>query len=274
VNERIISIQIYKNSSAKALNPLSHYSIRLGIRELMVASLLIMAMLFLNWPSKLNANPSIDFYSLNSPPPGIKSLEPLIEKWWNWWVAHPQNIANNWPQCLKTDSSIGNNKLVFTANPANAIPSNTNAREQKCEISASQLLYLTVYPGECSTGSKPGGGEMPDTKNPADLLACAQDSNKVIRLMKVIVDGQDVSSHIIRQSTSSPFKFVIPPSNVADYKAPIIGNNTSMAENYYLFFKPMPVGDHKIELEVIRQPLQANQPVEHDVAKWDIKVKP
>ena len=42
----------------------------------------------------------------------------------------------------------------------------------------------------------------------------------------------------------------------------------------FYFFKPLPIGDHKINVEVIRQPLQANQPVEHDVAKWDIKVKP
>jgi hypothetical protein len=47
---------------------------------------------------------------------------------------------------------------------------------------------------------------------------------------------------------------------------------SSQAENYYLLFKPLPVGDHTIELEVIRQPLQANQPIEHDVAKWNIKV--
>ncbi|MGC2427301.1 MAG: hypothetical protein WA421_09710 [Nitrososphaeraceae archaeon] len=37
-----------------------------------------------------------------------------------------------------------------------------------------------------------------------------------------------------------------------------------MAENYYLFFKPLPLGD-------IRQPLQANQPTEHDVVNWDLK---
>ena len=36
----------------------------------------------------------------------------------------------------------------------------------------------------------------------------------------------------------------------------------------------LPVGDHTIEVEVIRQPLQANQPVEHDVAKWNVKVVP
>jgi hypothetical protein len=64
----------------------------------------------------------------------------------------------------------------------------------------------------------------------------------------------------------------VPQNNSADFKAPIVGgHNYAMAENYYLFFKPLPLGDHTINLEVIRQPLQAKQPVEHDVAKWDIK---
>jgi hypothetical protein len=93
--------------------------------------------------------------------------------------------------------------------------------------------------------------------------------------MQVKVDGKDVSSHIIRQTTSQPFKFNIKPENADDWKPPIVGgNNTSMAENYYLLFKPLPVGNHTIELEVIRQPLQADQPVEHDVAKWNINVVP
>lgn len=37
-----------------------------------------------------------------------------------------------------------------------------------------------------------------------------------------------------------------------------------MAQIYYLFFKPLPA-DHTIELEVIWQPLEANQPVEHEM---------
>jgi hypothetical protein len=66
---------------------------------------------------------------------------------------------------------------------------------------------------------------------------------------------------------------VVPLDNAFDFKPPISGgNNTSMAEDYYLFFKPLPVGHHTIGLEVIRVPLQANQPVEHDVANWDINV--
>ena len=47
-----------------------------------------------------------------------------------------------------------------------------------------------------------------------------------------------------------------------------------MAENYYMFFKPLPVWYHTIEAELIRQPLQADQPVEHHVTKWNIRVTP
>jgi hypothetical protein len=254
---------------------LSFDTIRLDLR-LMLSFLLMMAIIILSNPSMLYATNSVDFYSPNSPPAGIKSVEPLIAKWWNWWEAHPASIANNWPECIKGDGgTIGNNQsIVFLANSAFAVESNANSRNQKCEISSNQLLYLTVYPGECSTGSKPHEGEFPDTKNPADLLACAQDSNKVMKLMHVKVDGKDVSSNIVRQSTSKPFNFIVNPDNADDWKAPIVGgNNTSMAENYYLFFKPLPVGDHTIDLHVIRQP-PAPQPIEDHIVKWTLKVVP
>lgn len=244
----------------------------------LLASLLVIVTITLSSHSKVYASNSVDFYSLNSPPPGIKSLETLIGNWWNWWEDHPTNMASNWPECFTGDGGvIDNHALVFTPNPAWAVESNPNATNQKCQISSHQLLYFTVYPGECSTifGSNPPAGEFPDIKSVDGLLKCAQDVNKVIKKMQVKVDSQDVSSHIIRQTISQPFNFVIKPENADDWDAPIVGgNNTSMAENYYLFFKPLPVGDHQIELEVIRQPLQANQPVEHDVAKWDIKVVP
>jgi hypothetical protein len=179
------------------------------------------------------------FYSPNSPPPGVKSLEPLIVRWWNWWTAMPAATALNWPQCIKGDGGkIGNSQsIVFLGNTAQAVDKNANARNQKCQISSNQLLYLTVYPGECSTGSKPHEGEFPDTKNPADLLNCAKDENRVIKLMQVKVAGKDISSNIVRQTTSQPFKWILPADNAFELPAPIAGgNNTSMAENYYLLF--------------------------------------
>jgi hypothetical protein len=50
--------------------------------------------------------------------------------------------------------------------------------------------------------------------------------------------------------------------------------NIEQTLGHLILFKPLPAGDHTIEVEVIRQPVQANQPVEHDVAKWNIKVVP
>src|SRR5919112_1442603 len=198
------------------MHPLSLYSIRLGTRKMIFLTLLMTAIIVITTSSSksLYASPAgIDFYSPDSPPAGVKSLEPLIAKWWNWEVTIPITVDENWPQCLKGDGGvIGNNQsVVFLGNPSFATAQNVNARNQKCEISSSQLLYLTVYTGECSTGSKPHEGEYPDTKSPTDLLNCAQDANKEIKLMQVKVDGQDVSSNIVRQTTSQPFNLNIPP---------------------------------------------------------------
>jgi hypothetical protein len=43
-----------------------------------------------------------------------------------------------------------------------------------------------------------------------------------------------------------------------------------LAQNYYLFLKAMPVGNHTIEYHVIRA--SPGQAVENDVAHYDIKV--
>jgi hypothetical protein len=225
------------------------------------------------------ASPSrMGFYSPESPPNGVESLEPLMAKWWNWRTALPTDVANNWPECLKGDGgTIGNNQsVVFVGDPVAALAgTNENAKNQKCEISSNQLLYLTVYAGECSTGSKPHEGEFPDTKSPAALLDCAKDSNLVMKLMQVKVDGEDVSSNIVRQTTTKPFNYVVPLVNAFDWQPPLAGgNNSAMAENYYLFFQPMPVGDHTIELKVIKQPPRASQPIQNLAAKWDFKVVP
>jgi hypothetical protein len=250
----------------KLMHLIPLYTIRLGL----FLTLLIATILVIGSPLKLYASQSgVGFYSNNSPPVGMKSLEPLIGKWWNFWVDHPVSYHETWPECVKGDGgTVGNNQsVVFLGDPASAVEKNVNARNQKCTISANQLLYLTVYSGECSEGEFPG-------YSTADLLKCGQDSNKVMKLMQVKVDGKDVSSNIIRQSTSQPFIWNVPAVNPYELKEPVVGKHQSMAESYYLFFKPMPVGDHTIELEVIRVPLEANQPVEHDVAKWDIKVVP
>jgi hypothetical protein len=236
------------------------------------------AIIIVSSPLGLYATTSgIGFYSPDSPPPGVKSLEDLIGDWWNKRVAQDPKTANSWPECFKEEGGmIGNNQsVVFVGDPVTALPVNKNATNQRCEISSDQLLYLTVYAGECSTGSRPGEGEYPDTKSPAALLDCAKDSNKELILKQVKVDGKDVSSNIVRQTTAQPFNWNVSKDNVFEWPAPIAGgNNTSMAENYYLFFKPMPLGDHTIDLHVIKDPPGGTQPVQDLVAKWYFKVVP
>jgi hypothetical protein len=83
---------------------------------------------------------------------------------------------------------------------------NVNATHQACQILASQLLYLSVYEGECSQGED-------HLQRIDQLVGCAIDSKGVIKLMKVTVDGADVSSNILR--TTDPFVYTIRSSDNA-----------------------------------------------------------
>ncbi|MGC2573920.1 MAG: hypothetical protein WA364_20580 [Candidatus Nitrosopolaris sp.] len=229
-------------------------------------SLLLMSLIIVSSPLKLQAQTGIGFYSPNSPPAGMKSFDSLIAKWWDFASNLPSRIGNTWPICLKTDVTINNHSIVFLGDLAHAPAGgdNVNATHQTCQISSSQLLYLSVYDGECSQGEAPG-------QSIPQLLTCAKDSNKIMKLMQVKVDGKDVSSNIVRETTSQPFILNIRSSdNWAGTRLPCCGE--AMAEMYDLLFKPLPTGHHTITVEVIRVPLQPNQPVEHDLAKWDINL--
>jgi hypothetical protein len=58
---------------------------------------------------------------------------------------------------------------------------------------------------------------------------------------------------------------------------PTVGKPPLLVETIHLWLRiiicPLRAGDHTIELEETRKP-QSDQPLEHDVAKWDIKVVP
>jgi hypothetical protein len=238
----------------------------LNNRSALLLTLLLTTIIIIGSPLKLQAQSGIGYYSPGALPAGMKSFQSLIAKWWNDRYNQPGRIANTWPICLKTEVTVDNRSVIFLGDPASApaASNNVNATHQTCQISSSQILYLHAYGGECSQGEFPG-------ESIPQLLSCAQDSNKIIRLMQVKVDGMDVSSNILRETTSEPFILSEhTPDNWAGFKLPCC--REAMAENYFLLFKPLPVGHHTITVEVVRVPLQANQPVEHDLAKWDINV--
>ena len=258
---------LYTDFTSMKLMPVAAFFVRgLENSRAIFLSLLLTTIVIIGSPLNLQAQADIGFYSPSTTPAGMKSFEPLIAKWWNFRYNQPSRIANTWPICLKADVTVDNRSVVFLGDPAStpAGGANLNATHQACQISSSQLLYLSVYDGECSQGEFPG-------ESIPQLLSCAQDTNKIIRLMQVKVDGIDVSSKIVRETTSQPFILSVhTPDNWASFKLPCCGQ--AMAEMYELLFKPLLKGHHTITVEVIRVPLQANQPVEHDLAKWDINV--
>lgn len=207
-----------------------------------------------------------DVYSPSSLPGGLKSIAPIAHNWWIFRYNQPNSYNTNWPVCVKGDGGlVGNRSVVFLGDPAeSAGGGNMNATHQVCQMSSSQLLYLNVYSGECSQAEQPG-------ETVPQLLGCAQDTNKVIKLMRVTVDGTDVSSNIVREDADKPFSLTLSSKDNSMNK-PLPCCGLSMDENYYLFLKPFPVGKHTVTDEVIRVPLESNQPVEHDLVNWEINV--
>lgn len=211
----------------------------------------------------------IGFYNTNSLPSGIKSVDPIIENWWNWWARQPSTYSQNWPSCMmgQAEKIAGNQSVVFFGDPAAAVDTNVNARNQKCQISSDQAIFFPPYNGLCNTGEE---GHEKDT--PAGLLACAIGTNEGIKLKTLKIDGKDFSNQIFRTRTTSSFIWDVPRDNIYGFPPSNgnVGRHTSMAEGYYVFIKPLPVGTHIIEVEVIRAP--PPDPVEHPIVKYTVNV--
>lgn len=212
---------------------------------------------------------SVGFYTLKSLPAGIKSLDPLIDNYWNWWITQSPSYAENWPPCIigNADRVPGNQSIVFLGDPATAVEKNVNARNQNCEIQSNQAIFFPPYNGVCDTGEFPN-------YSPSQLLDCAIGTNKGIKIMNLKIDGMDVSDKIFHTNTSKPFIWNIPKANFYQMSEPHVGSHPAIAEGYYVFIKPMPVGTHTIELKVLRVPPEPNQPVERPNLKYTLRVVP
>jgi hypothetical protein len=213
----------------------------------------------------------VGFYNIKSLPAGMKSIDPLLDNYWNWWAKQSPAYSQNWPSCMIGQAGkLGSNQsIVFFGDPATAVETNVNAKNQNCQISSNQAIFFPPYNGLCNTGEERG-------ETPAQLLQCAIGTNKGIKIMNLKIDGNDVSNAIFHTNTSKPFIWDVPKDNVYAFPAsnPNVGRHPAMAEGYYVFIKPLPLGTHKIELEVLRNPQEPNQPIEHPIVKYTVNVVP
>jgi hypothetical protein len=246
----------------------------LQLHPLILAKLFLLVSIFLMFiagstAKAVGSKSIVGFYSPKSLPEGMKSVEPVIEKYWQTWIAEPPKYAENWPKCLimKPDQMAGNQSIVFLGDPASAVEKNVNARNQNCDVSSNEAIFFPPYNGICDTGEFP-------SYTPSQLLDCAIGTNKGIKLMNLKIDGVDVSDKIFHTNTSKPFIWNIPKVNFYQMTEPHVGSHPAMAEGYYVFLKPLPVGVHTIELKVLRVPPEPNQPVEHPNAKYTLNIVP
>jgi hypothetical protein len=169
-------------------------------------------------------------FSPDSKPYGLTYGE-WTAKWWQWIFSIPQQ--NN----PLTDSS-GNNCPIKQTGPVWFLAGTAGGKAERwCTIPSGSAILAPIMNSECSFL------DFPSAKTTPDLIACAKADNDRTINLKATVDGQQLTN-LGAYRVLSLSNVTISPDNV--YGAPF-GNTTMVSDGFWLFLKPLPVGQHTLQ---------------------------
>jgi hypothetical protein len=189
-------------------------------------------------------------YSINETPFGTSYSE-WIGKWWQWHLSIPNKINQQDPTNLtlahpreayspkKCQLEQKDKNVWFLPDGRNLKLSEANAPEiRKCTIPHDKALLVQIYGGGCSYGE--------GLKTDKELRDCVDIGLDTVKF-SAKVDGVEVMSSdhrndFLPEPHLCRLKYV--KDNLYDVQA---RTYKAMARGYFLFVKPLSVGDHKIE---------------------------
>jgi hypothetical protein len=167
-----------------------------------------------------------------------KPYEYWTGKYWNWWFSvSPEQVFNK-EKILSTDC-LANTKgpVVFLMDPTFAY----DTIVKNCKISSSQGILFTFLTSECDTELK--GMENASYTN---LANCAKEDNAASVFEKQgFIDGEKIKDENIEEVLSEKFKLTIKENSIYHPDA-LTGIWDAVAHGYYVFVKPLTVGNHTI----------------------------
>jgi hypothetical protein len=191
-------------------------------------------------------------YSINETPFGTSYSE-WIGKWWQWHLSIPNKINQQDPTNLtlahpreayspkKCQLEQKDKNVWFLPDGRNLKLSEANAPEiRKCTIPHDKALLVQIYGGGCSYGE--------GLKTDKELRDCVDIGLDTVKF-SAKVDGVEVMSSDHRNDfLPEPhlYNLIYVKDNLYDVPA---GTYRAMADGYFLFVKPLSVGDHKIEFK-------------------------
>ena len=193
-------------------------------------------------------------FSKDSKPYSIPFSE-WVGKWWQWQVSipsktNPQDLTNLTlvhPRNAYSPEKCGWNQddknVWFLPDGRNlALAQAKNPEIRKCTVPHDKALLVQVYGGGCSYGE--------GLKTDKELKECV-DIGLDSATFSAKVDGVEVMNSANRSDfLPLPYLYNLTyvPDNLYDVPA---GTYRAMAGGYFLFVKPLSVGEHKIEFEEI-----------------------
>jgi hypothetical protein len=200
-------------------------------------------------------------YSTDSKPYGT-AYQDWAARWWNWTLGigadqHPRDDPNR-------SCNVNQVGSVWFLPDSLSIESSSNPRI--CDVPAGKAIFIPVVTGETSTIEKPGYSD-------AQLIKEAQVCDNDSKNRHAEVDGVSISELNdpvkFRTNSSHIFNVKVVDDNIYNIKG---GTGRAFADGWFLFIKPLPVGEHKIHVVGSIDSSDPNCNSSGDVT-WIIRVK-
>jgi hypothetical protein len=177
------------------------------------------------------SNVNSSFFTPNSNPYG-KSYEEWAKNWWQWHISLPQSVN---PKNVSVTSCpvLNNGQVSFIDHRL------VGNYEFICTIPANTAVLTTILSGESDTdeiGSNDEKAMLQSAKEGGDL------STTAVTLDNVSLKGYD------NRITTKFFNITIPKDNVYGANE---GTFKSVVDGYFLFLKPLPKGEHNVNIKVL-----------------------
>jgi hypothetical protein len=194
---------------------------------------------------------SPEVYPKDEAPVGTK-YQDWIEKWWSWWIK------------TNTVGLDPNGCIINKSGPMVMLMETTRSGNQVCEISSNQSIMVPLWTGFCST-------DVPEQANytTEQLLKCAReqvnlgavtslvsvDDNPIAKLDEISsmragsLDYRINSMENVTEGYSTGFNVTYPEDSYWPDLTPGKWFHAG-AHGWFVFLKPLSVGDHKLSYNV------------------------
>jgi hypothetical protein len=175
------------------------------------------------------ADPRI--YTNNTQPYGIPYNQ-WAAKWWQWTQSIPGPVHPR-------DHPSEQNCKIAQQGPVWFLADLLNGTQGRaCTIPASKSIFVSLVGGFC-------GSDSPSVTNNESLRQCAVDGDNYATVQATL-DGKEIKNLDQYRIRYGPFVINYGNNNIYGHKA---GTARGDVDGYYLFLKPLPPGQHVLDLK-------------------------